>query len=191
MRLFNGVIALRIGIALASWSAVTASAQESTLSYEYGTTEELAGVDAVFIDCGSQMDERARIIEVVSKRVTGLRFVSRPEDATIILTFGVDVTSVLTGWSSHSTSTVSRGVVSTSTTGGPAYTPIEHGEGYVFRLAEDGRIRLLMAFTKERVPGLGRRPSTGFARRFAEAYLSANPNADVEDEKRKPKGKEH
>jgi hypothetical protein len=120
----------------------------SSLTFEYGKSEELRGLTKVFVDTGTDLKLRDNIIKEFNKQkkaIPAVNLVDRPEDAEILLVFDSDYDGNFT-----------------------------HGEGYVARPISDTRRRLLFTFKATRVPPFGSKTSSKFVKAFIKAYLEAN-----------------
>ena len=79
LRKVSGVSLLIVAFAL------LISAQEPTV--EYGQPEELRGVTKVFVDTGTDAQQRNLIVREIQKKLPTLTVVSRPEEADVHLLF--------------------------------------------------------------------------------------------------------
>ena len=145
------------GVLLASVLAPPALAQTPTV--EYGHPGELRGVKQVFVDTGTDIELRNRILEEIRKRLPDLTIVAAPEGADIHLRFALKEER-------------SYGVV--VPVGGRIGAPYSVGVGSVVKVLGGDRVRVLWSFKDARTRFGERRPSTNFAREFVEAYRGAN-----------------
>ncbi|HEX6729369.1 MAG TPA: hypothetical protein VF074_05135 [Pyrinomonadaceae bacterium] len=144
-------------VLLACVLALPALAQNPTV--EYGHPSELRGVKKVFVDTGTDVELRNRILEEIQKRLPDLTIVSTPEAAAIHLQFSLKEERDF-------------GVV--VPVGGRIGFPYSVGVGSVVRVLSENRVRVLLSFKDSRTRFGERRPSTNFAREFVEAYRRAN-----------------
>jgi len=146
--------------------AATVAAQNQTI--EYGSADELKGVEKIFVDTRADMAVRDKIIAEIRKSLRAVKreliIVSKPEEPDIHLRFHYEWEKIVHGE-------------------GPA-PPIGRMTkipvGTVVKILGQDRVRLLMSYSFERsnfVTGVtwGRRKhEVAFAREFAKAYLAAN-----------------
>ncbi len=144
-------------VLLASALSLPALAQNPTV--EYGHPGELRGVKKVFIDTGTDIELRNRILEEIRKRLPDLTVVSAPEGADVHLRFALKEER-------------NYGVV--VPVGGRVGVPYSVGVGSVVKVLSGDRVRVLWSFKDSRTRFGERRPSTNFAREFVEAYRRAN-----------------
>jgi hypothetical protein len=126
---------------------------------EYGHPGELRGVKKVFIDAGTDIELRNRILEEIQKRLPDLTIVSAPEAADIHLRFSLKEER-------------NYGVI--IPVGGRIGVPYSVGVGSVVKVLGENRVRVLWSFKDSRTRFGERRPSTNFAREFVDAYRKAN-----------------
>lgn len=137
--------------------ALPAVAQKQTV--EYGAAGELRGVKKVFVDTGTDVELRNRIVEEIHKRLPDLDVVSTPEAAEVHLQFSLKEER-------------DYGLVIPA--GGRVGVTYSVGVGSVVRVLGENRVRVLLSFKDSRTRFGERRPSTNFARAFVEAYRQAN-----------------
>lgn len=113
----------------------------------------------MFVDTGTDIELRNRILEEIRKRLPDLNVVSAPEGADIHLRFALKEER-------------NYGVV--VPVGGRIGAPYSVGVGSVVKVLGEDRVRVLWSFKDSRTRFGERRPSTNFAREFVEAYRSAN-----------------
>ncbi len=138
---------------------LTAPALAQNPTVEYGHPGELRGVKKVFVDAGTDIELRNRILEEIRKRLPDLNIVSAPEGADIHLRFSLKEER-------------NYGVV--VPVGGRIGVPYSVGIGSVVKVVNENRMRVLLSFKDARTRFGERRPSTNFAREFVEAYQRAN-----------------
>lgn len=136
-----------------------ALAQNPTV--EYGDPGELRGVKKVFIDAGTDIELRNRILEEIRKRLPDLNIVSAPEAADIHLRFSLKEER-------------SYGVIVPVRGGIGGIGTYSVGVGSVVKVLGENRVRVLLSFKDTRTRFGERRPSTNFAREFVDAYRRAN-----------------
>jgi len=134
---------------------------------EYGPPDELRGVTKVFVDTGTDAEQRNKIVREIHKKLPDLTIAARPEDANVHLRFSFKETNFY----------------------GPAYPypyPIhvslgasrgEEGIGIVLVILSPERVRVLLSAKDVQVSFLEREPSVNFARAFVRAYERANGRA--------------
>ena len=128
-------------------------------SVEYGHPSELRGVKKVFVDAGTDIELRNRILEEIQKRLPDLTIVSAPEAADIHLRFSLKEER------NYGVMVPVRGGIG---------VPYSVGVGSVVKVLSENRVRVLLSFKDSRTRFGERRPSTNFAREFVEAYRMAN-----------------
>lgn len=138
-------------------SSLTAHAQKQTV--EYGNPGELRDVKKVFVDTGTDIELRNHIVEEIRKRLPNLEVASAPEAADIHLRFSLKE---------------ERDYGLVIPVGGRIGVPHSVGVGSVVKVVGADRVRVLLSFKDSRTRFGERRPSTNFARAFAEAYRQAN-----------------
>ena len=142
---------------LACLLALPALAQNPTV--EYGHPGELRGVGKVFVDTGTDIELRNRILEEIRKRLPDLTVVPAPEAADIHLRFSLREEP-------------GYGVI--VPVGGRTGVRYSVGVGSVVKVLSENRVRVLLSFKDSRTRFGERRPSTNFAREFVAAYRRAN-----------------
>ena len=138
--------------------ALPAPAQ--TTAIEYGHPSELQGVQKVFVDTGTDMESRDRIIKEIQKGAPNLTVVSRPEDAEIHLRF------YLEDEDNYAVIVPARGRVGVSS--------VRRGSGTVVKIVNDKRLRVLWSHKDSQRTVLERRPSVNFGREFVKLYRRYN-----------------
>jgi hypothetical protein len=137
--------------------ALPALAQEKQV--EYGDSSELRGVQKIFVDTGTDIELRNRIVAEIKKRLPALAIVSIPEDAPIHLIFSLKEER------DYNVIVPVRGRIG---------IPYRVGAGSVVKVLDENRVRVLLRFKDSRTRFGERRPSTNFAKEFVEAYQRAN-----------------
>ena len=138
--------------------ALPAAAQ--TPKIEYGHPSELQGVQKVFVDTGTDMESRDRIIKEIQKGAPNLTVVSRPEDAEIHLRFYLDDED------NYAVIVPARGRVGVSS--------VRRGAGTVVKVVDDKRLRVLWSYKDSQRTPVERRPSANFGREFVKLYRRYN-----------------
>jgi hypothetical protein len=143
----------------------TAAAQNQTI--EYGSPDELKGVEKIFVDTGADMGVRDKIIAEVRKNLRSLKpeliIVSKPEESDFHLRFHYKMETLHGEGPSYP---------------GGRHMPVPYGT--VVKILSKDRVRLLMSYSFEKpnfVVGVSwgkRKHEVEFAREFAKAYLTAN-----------------
>lgn len=134
---------------------------------EYGKTSDLKGLTKVFVDTGSDMETRNRIIENLEKAKLGIELLDSIDDAEIVMLFAGEKSDTIFGVNtiygeSSATTTVTK-------------VPLIAGAGRVFVAGKDGkRPRLILSVENSQQSRLEKRPSTKFANAFIKAYKEAN-----------------
>jgi hypothetical protein len=131
-------------------SAVLAR-QEPTI--EYGKPEEFKGVTRFFIDTGTDLSKRDKIVRQIKKKLPALIFVDRTEDADILLVYSEEQSPRLVRGTS-------------------LLDPL--GTGYAMRQIDASRIRILWNFRMKKKNMFQNEPSTNFANDFVKEYKKAN-----------------
>jgi hypothetical protein len=138
--------------------ALPAAAQTPTI--EYGQPGELQGVQKVFVDTGTDMESRDRIVKEIQKGAPALTVVSRPEDAEVHLRFYLDDED------NYAVIVPARGRVGVSS--------VRRGSGTVVRVLDAKRVRVLWSHKDSQRTVLERRPSANFGRDFVKLYRRYN-----------------
>ncbi|HEV2667655.1 MAG TPA: hypothetical protein VG324_22260 [Blastocatellia bacterium] len=146
--------------------AATVATQNQTI--ENGSADELKGVEKIFVDAGTDMSVRDKIIAEIRKNLRAakrdLEIVSKPEESNIHLRFHYEWEKIVHGE-------------------GPA-PPIGRMTkipvGTVVKILGQDSVRLLMSYSFDRpnfVTGVSwgrRKHEVEFTREFVKAYLAAN-----------------
>jgi hypothetical protein len=138
--------------------ALPAAAQTHTI--EYGHPAELQGVKKVFVDTGTDLESRDRIIKEIQKGAPTLTVVSRPEDAEVHLRFNLDDED------NYAVIAPARGRVGVSS--------VRRGSGTVVKVLDAKRLRVLWSHKDSQRTPLERRPSANFGRDFVRLYRRYN-----------------
>jgi hypothetical protein len=180
---------LTLAIALALAANAPVKAQEPRI--EYGSENELQGVQRVFIYTGMNLKARDEIAKNIQKRLPSITITAKQEDAEVALVYVQNHEEYL-AWINHQSNTYTNGDVrmrdnrdgsysgtysSRSNTYGsstPIYRHSTLGTGMVVRLNGQDSVRLLMQFSDEKKTHFERNPTTNFARAFVKAYEKAN-----------------
>lgn len=168
---------LNLTMFLLLFFVVSASAQRPAL--EYGDESDLKGVTKVFVNTGRALNLRKSIIKNIRKELTNLEFVSREDEAEVVLVFDEGIREYSNGLATTTTSNTqvnedgSSNTIETTTTS-PQITAFFQGEGMVLRKVTPYRERLLIEFNDRKSYWFERDPSTNFAKAFIKAYKNAN-----------------
>jgi hypothetical protein len=127
---------------------------------EYGQPMELQGVKKVFVDTGTDLDSRDRIIREIQKGAPDLTVVSRPEDADVHLRFNLDDED------NYAVIVPAKGRIGIAS--------VSKGAGTVVKVIDDKHVRVLWSHKDSKKTFLDRRPSTSFGREFAKLYRRYN-----------------
>jgi hypothetical protein len=149
--------------------ALTCVAQQP--AYEYGKPEELKGVKRIFIDTGTDLKNRERIIKALTKAkkdLPDLIILDSAEGAEAVLAFSADRETYLS--SVNTSPPPCAGCLSTST---PTYRSVDSGSGIIF-IPKNEKARVLMAFSGSARMRWTAWPSEQFAKAFIKAYRKAN-----------------
>jgi hypothetical protein len=138
--------------------ALPALAQTPTI--EYGHPSELRGVQKVFVDTGTDLESRDRVVKEIQKGAPNLTIVSRPEDAEVHLRF------YLEDEDDYAVIVPARGRVGVGS--------VRRGSGTVVRVVDDKRVRVLWGHKDSQKTVLERRPSANFGREFVKLYRRYN-----------------
>jgi hypothetical protein len=158
--------------------AATAVAQNQTI--EYGSADELKGIEKVFVDTKADMAVRDRIIAEIRKSLRSakrdLKIVSKPEESDIHLQFHYETQTVSDGTANGSNGrTVSGGTVVSGPY--PGVVIVKIPVGTVVKVLGEDRVRVLMSYNVDRgLPGLfvsfsRRKAEAEFAREFTKAVV--------------------
>jgi hypothetical protein len=178
---------LNLTAALLLAFALPVAAQNQVV--EYGTIDELREVKKVFVDTGTDAQQRERITKEIGKRLPGLTIVARPEDSDIHLRFEIrDRQRVqVVGYPSPypypyppypqpHPQTRGRAPVQVGVGIPVGGTPRYEGIGTVVKIVGENRVRVLFSFRdgKGSPNPFEREPGTNFGRAFVKAYEKAN-----------------
>lgn len=159
-----------------------AEAQE----FAYGVPEDLAGTLWMFVYTGSQMSERADIMNKLQKELPHLRYADDPHQADIVLVYGSAKSNVFAGnWGqaigAGTTTCSSIGATATCYSSGqasgysaPMYVPVRTGRGFVLVRRPNGELRLVLEHSDESRM-LEKSPHSKFTGRFIKEYKKQNP----------------
>jgi len=137
----------------------------------YGRPSDLRGLTRLFVDTGTDVRARDRIVRELRGSGIALQLVDDMRDAQMLLEFGVTVERRVGGWVTNTRRDKDKkGEKSTTTT---TEQKIENGAGTV-SVVRDGRLVLVESFVDEKRIFLERDPATNFARAFLRLYRGAN-----------------
>ena len=137
---------------------------------EYGNESELKGLTKVFIDTGTDIKNRKRIIKMIEKSKTDLTIVNSLEDAEIVLGFGAG--SVVDG--ARASTTTVLGVTRTSVQN----YEYDTGQGVAAVKNEEGNPRFIWSFESKRDRIGEPRPAKKFAKEFIKLWKKINKADD-------------
>jgi hypothetical protein len=135
-----------------------ALAQNPTI--EYGHPMELRGVKKVFVDTGTDLESRDRIVKEIQKAALNLTVVSRPQDADIHLRFYLDDED------NYAVIVPAKGRIGIASA--------RKGAGTVVKVLDDEHSRVLWSHKDSQKTFLERHPSTNFGREFVKLYRRYN-----------------
>ena len=129
--------------------------------FDYGGISDLKGLTSVYISPQIDIKDRERIVKIIQKaNLSELKIIENSESADILLVFGGDTDTVITGATfNRSGANVIR-------------VPLENGTGMVF--AQGKRLRLVLTLSNSQQSRMEKRPVTKFAQAFVKAYKEAN-----------------
>jgi len=140
-------------------SVLSASAQNG---YEYGGVSNLKGLKTVYLSPEIDMKDRERIAKAIGKEnLSDLKIVDDGNRADIVLVFGGETDSVITGatFSQYSANIVR--------------VPLDSGTGMVF-VQDKEKPKLVLKVSNTQQSRLEKRPVTKFVQAFIKAYKEAN-----------------
>jgi hypothetical protein len=135
--------------------------------FSYGRPSDLKGLKNVYVDTGTDLKSRRRIINELNRPGLGLTLLDEPEGAEIILDFGVrtehhdEKLIVYVHYPHPHLDTVQ------------AHKQLLIGRGRVF-VVKDGEPRSVMSFEDIKTAFWERDPATNFGRNFRKLYRKAN-----------------
>jgi len=137
----------------------------------YGIPCDLHGLSRLFVDTGSDVRARDRILRELRGSGIALQLVQDARDAQMLLEFGATVEHRVGGWVTNTRRDKDkRGENSLTTT---TDQKIQNGAGTVYVIRE-GQLLLVESFADEKRSFLERDPATNFARAFLRLYRGAN-----------------
>lgn len=142
------------------------------VDFEYGKPSDLKGLTKVYVHTMGDLKENERIVSRLNKaKIPSLQIVDDMDDAEIVLMFGGDEFTSVSGANS-------------STVGGSTNTVVTRvnlltGEGRVYVASKDGsKPKLVMRVQNEQQTKLEKRPVTKFIEDFMKVYKKANGLSD-------------
>lgn len=141
-----------------------------TQNIEYGSEADLKGIKKIFIDTGTDMKSRERMLKVFkkhAKEIPGVEVLDAPDGADVVLVYKADRETYVGGATTHD---YGNGVKTTT----PTYRSIALGDGAVIAQGKDERTRLLMSFHGSASYRWTAWPCEQFAKKFVEAWAKAN-----------------
>jgi hypothetical protein len=138
---------------------------------QYGTASDMRGLTRVFIDTGTDVRARERIVRELRGADVALQLVQDASDAEMLLEFGATVERRMSGWVTNTQRTKDKrhGTSTTTTT----EQKIQNGTGTMY-VVRDGGLIVVQSFADEKRSFLERDPATNFARAFLRLYREAN-----------------
>ncbi|MGC2235510.1 MAG: hypothetical protein WA584_05090 [Pyrinomonadaceae bacterium] len=146
--------------------SLSASAQSS----EEDTTSYLKGLKKVFINTGTDLNDRRRIVAEIEKAAVGLEIVETPEDAEIILSFdggNKEAIASITTETIDGTDIILKKENRQKVATGSGSVLITTGKKI------DG-VRVVMNFTATQDKFAEKKPATRFTKEFIRKYKEAN-----------------
>lgn len=137
----------------------------------YGSPSDLHGLTRVFVDTGTDLRARERIVGELRGAGVALQLVQDASDAEMLLEFGSTVERRVGGWATNTHSDKDKRHQNSVTT--TTEQKIRNGTGTVY-VVRDGRLLIVQSFSDEKGSFLERDPSTNFARAFLRSYREAN-----------------
>ncbi len=137
----------------------------------YGTVSDLRGLTRLFVDTGTDVRARDRIIRELRSSGLGLELVQDPRDAQMLLEFGASVEHRVSGWVTNTRRDKDRRREESVTT--PTEQKIHAGAGTVY-VVRGGRLSIVESFTDQKRIFFERDPATNFARAFLRLYRGVN-----------------
>ena len=137
----------------------------------YGSPSDLKGLTRLFVDTGTDVRARDRIVHELHSPGIAFQLVEDARDAEVLLEFGATIERRVGGWvtnSHHDKEKRRQNSVTTTTE-----QKIQNGTGTVYVL-RDGHLVIVQSFTDEKRSFLERDPATNFARAFLRSYRVAN-----------------
>ena len=131
-------------------------------SFEYGSPDDLKGIDSVYVYTGTDMDAREKIHQALKKGLPNLVLASRSEQAQIQLLFTAHVSKYISGVNNYGYNS------------GVSYSKVIDGSGLVVKVEEGKRTILVLDFRDSKNYFFERHPSTNFAKAFIKNYKQVN-----------------
>ena len=149
-----------MSLALALTALLTLSAAAPNSGVSYGKPEELKGLKKIFVDTGTDLKNRERIIREIRAARLGVELLDSEDGAEVVLDFGAGRSERLIG-------SIGRG------TGGIVTKRYQTGKGQVF-VVTGGQNRIVMSYEGEETHPWEDKPATNFGKAFVKAYRKAN-----------------
>ena len=157
--MFNAVVALSL------------AAGQGLDRPRYGATADLRGLTRVFIDTGTDVKARDRILRELRTSGLPISVADEASNAEIVLEFGASVERRVDGWITNTQRDKGdRRAESITTT---TQQKVQRGTGTI-SVVRDGRLILVDSFADEKHIFFERDPATNFARAFLRTYRNAN-----------------
>jgi hypothetical protein len=138
---------------------------------QYGSPSDMRGLTRLFVDTGTDVRARERIVRELRGAGVALQLVEDASNAEMLLEFGATVEHRTGGWVTNTQRSKDkrRGTSVTTTT----EQKIQNGMGTMY-VVRDGRLIVVQSFADEKRSFLERDPATNFARAFLRLYREAN-----------------
>ena len=150
---------MRLALAITALLTLFGTAARNS-GITYGKPEELKGLRKVFVDTGTDLKNRERIIREIRDAGLGVELLDSEDGAEVVLDFGAGRSERLIGG-------IGRG------TGGIVTKRYQTGKGQVF-VVNGGQNRIVMSYEGEETHPWEDKPATNFGKAFVKAYKKAN-----------------
>lgn len=135
------------------------------LKIETGDSKELKGITKIFLFPKMSDERTGEMVSLLNKSGLPLQFVSKPDDAEIILSFAITATQSLS-------KLPELGGIRSS-----GYNYVRYrGRGIVFKRISSTNIRMLIDFDQRKIDRYFSDPWKMFIKDFIEKYKTANPD---------------
>lgn len=130
-------------------------------AYEFGGPKDLKGLKSVYISPEVDAKDRERMVKIIQKELPDVKIVDDADDSEIVLIFGGESETVITGatWNAYGGSIVR--------------VPLEAGTGKVFVNGKE-KPRLVLTVSNSQQSRAEKRPVTKFTQAFVKAWKEAN-----------------
>jgi hypothetical protein len=161
------------------------------LHYEHGSIKDLKGVSKIYVSAGSALQERNNIVSTIQKKLNNIKVTKSAKEAEVVLFYFAFVSCADTNLSTKNNQGISgtnvkalgdssgsygyyAGMSPLETSTSAYNTKVINSNGEVLKSVGENKFRLIMKFKDKTTAGIGRDPSTNFAKAFIKAYESAN-----------------